>query len=317
MAKKVKISSTAYRVLLLMQLLNDKNYSIENLNSIFSHDPYIARTFTKEVILKYLNTIRSAGYTIPKPNCANNYTYRLEKAPITVSLNEEEIETLATLENHVMGLYQCRMEKNFNNIIEKISRFLPEKEVSLLNEKRNENKNNFQQLHSRYEQYSHLIKKFEQYCIEDQRVIVKYKFPLDEEEKQLILEPKSIKYDSNDVYISGYNSITREKQLLHLNNILDIKQLPEKSKFNYVLSPIIFKLKGRVAKGYRLYEDEKIAGEDLEAGTITIAAYVDDKNMLLQRLLKYGDFCEVLYPKFLRDQIVKMVKNALKNYQNT
>jgi len=58
MKKQTKISSTAYRVLRLMILLNNKLYSIDELNNIFSADPNIARLFSKEVMLKYINTIR-------------------------------------------------------------------------------------------------------------------------------------------------------------------------------------------------------------------------------------------------------------------
>ncbi|OGI18096.1 MAG: hypothetical protein A2287_08440 [Candidatus Melainabacteria bacterium RIFOXYA12_FULL_32_12] len=314
MGKKTKISSTAYRVLFLMQLLNTNDCSIDYLNNTFSNDPNIARTFSKEVILKYIYTLRSAGYNVSKPNPANNHTYKLVKAPLTMRLNEQDIRTLIILEGYVSSLYQERLQKSFRSLVKKLSRYLSEEQITLLNSIRKAQTNELQQLSLKYSQYTSLIQKFEQYCVEDQRVIVKYKFPIGDEEKQIILEPKSIKYDSKDVFISGYNSITGEKQLLHLNNIQEIKQLPVKSRYNYVLSPIIFKLKGRLAKGYRPYEDEKIAGTDPEAGTITIAAYVDDRNMLLQRLLKYGDYCEVIYPKAAREKTISLVQDALKNY---
>ncbi|HBH17528.1 MAG TPA: hypothetical protein DDX14_01025 [Cyanobacteria bacterium UBA9579] len=314
MGKKTKISSTAYRVLLLMQLLNAHDCSINFLNNVFSNDPNIARTFSKEVILKYIYTLRSAGYKISKPSPANDHTYKLVKAPLTMKLKEQEIKTLAILEGYISSLYQDRLQKNFNTLMEKLYRYLSEDQIALFNNVRKVHHEEINELSAKYSEYASLIKKFEQYCIEDQRVIVKYKFPIDDEEKQIVLEPKSIKYDSKDVYISGYNSITGERQLLNLNNIQEIKQLPVKSRYNYVLSPIIFKLKGRLAKGYRLYEDEKIAGTDPESGTITIAAYVDDKNMLLQRLLKYGDFCEVLYPNIFREKMISLIEDALKNY---
>ncbi|MCK7489143.1 MAG: hypothetical protein MZU79_02030 [Anaerotruncus sp.] len=146
-------------------------------------------------------------------------------------------------------------------------------------------------------------------------MLVKYKFPFDTAEKQIVLEPKHLKYDANDVFISGYNPITSEKQLLHLRNVVDIKQLPLKSKFNYVQSPVIYKLKGRLAKGYSLYENEKIAGSDPEAETITIAAYMDDKDLLIKRLLKYGEYCEIIYPKYAKEKLVNAVNEALKNYE--
>src|SRR3989339_1574013 len=251
MSRKSKISSTAYRVLRLMQLLNQNSYSPDDLNDIFSKDPYIARGFSKEVILKYITTLRSACYQISKPSPKNNHTYKLVKAPISIKLSENDIKSLAIIETHVMSLYQEKLRKNYESLVNKILRYLPEGQIALFNRTREYLTDELKSLSSKYSEYASLIKQFEQYCIEDQRVIVKYKFQLDNEEKQIVLEPKYLKYDSNGVYLSGYNSITGERQLLNLNNIREVKQLPIKSKYNYILSPVIFKLKGRVAKGYR------------------------------------------------------------------
>ncbi|MFH0702555.1 MAG: WYL domain-containing protein [bacterium] len=316
MKKKPKISSTAYRVLLLMQMLNGDDYSIDNLNNAFSSEPSIARILSKEVIVKYITTIRLSGYNISKPCSANNYTYKLTKAPVTIKLSEEELKTFIILENYVSSLYQQKLQKNYNSFIKKFLRFLSDEQISMLNQMRKNYKNDPNFNNSKYTKYATLIKTFEQYCIEDQRVIVKYKLPYDDKEKQIILEPKAIKYDSDNVYISGYNPITGEKQSFHMDYIQEIKQLPVKSKFNYVISPVIFKLKGRLAKGYRPYEGEKITEADPDDKNLTIAAYVDDKNMLLHRLLKYGNYCEIIYPKYVRDKAIKIIQDTLKNYEN-
>jgi predicted DNA-binding transcriptional regulator YafY len=161
-----------------------------------------------------------------------------------------------------------------------------------------------------------LIIQFEKYCVEEQRIIITYKLPIEEEEKHIVLEPNSIKYDLNEVYIYGFSPITGEKQLLQMDYIISIKQLPVKSKYNYALSPLIFKLKGRVASGYRAYEGEKVTEIDELTGSITVSAYVEDHNMVLNRLLKYGDQCEILYPKSLRNRVVKTIQDALKNYES-
>jgi predicted DNA-binding transcriptional regulator YafY len=314
MKEKFKISSTAYRVLLLMKLLNKSDYSAEELNKVFTDDPYIARSFSKEVILKYISTLRSAGYKISKPIPANKYSYRLIKSPLTINLTSDDIKTLAYMENHVHGLYQDKLEKNYFKLIEKISSYMSDSQLAYLGQIRNELKGKIKDFSSKYAQYAPLIKKIEKYCLEDQRVTIKYKFHPDDEEKQMVIEPKGLKYTPNGVYISGYNSITGEKQLLHLNTIQEIKQLPNKSRYNSILSPVIYKLKGRLAKGYRLYEGEKVACDIQDDGTLTIAAYVEDRNLLLQRLLKYGDFCEVIYPKSVRESMISIINNALKNY---
>ena len=316
MKKQNKISSTAYRVLLLMELLNNKPYSMNDINDVFSEDPYIARTFSKEVILKYLSTIRLAGYEISKPSPSNNYTYSLKEAPVNILLTTENIKTLAFLENYVSGLYQTKLQKGFEQILNKIIRYFSKEQLNILNNERKMYKENKSQLCSEYINYEALIKKIEQFCIEGQKIQVKYRLPLENQTMQVVLDPLSIKYISKNVWISGYNTIIGEKQMLNLEYIEDIKQLPTKSKPNHVLSPVIFKLKGRLAKGYRPYEGEEISQIDENEGFIQILAYVDDKNQLMQRLLKYGDLCEILYPKYIREKMIKTIKSTLNNYKD-
>lgn len=314
MNKNLKISSTAYRVLLLLKLLNERSYNIDELNRIFLSDPFILKTLSKEVILKYLSTLRSSGYKISKPTALNEYRYHLVEAPIAINLSDNELETIVILENYVSGLYQTRLVELYGNFLKNISRYLSKDSISTMDKFRKTHQGLDESFQDNYAQYQDLIKQFEIFCKEDQRIIVKYQYPCDEEEKDIVLEPKLIKYNQNEVFISGYNPIIGERQLINLSYVIEIKQLPIKSKHNNTLSPVIFILKGRVAKGYRLYEDERILESDAESGTIRIAAYVDDKNMLLKRLLKYGDYCEVLYPKSLRENVIALIGNALNNY---
>lgn len=314
MNKKPKISSTAYRVLLLMSLLNEKAYSIDELNKEFSENPYITRTMSKEVILKYLSTLRSARYKIVKPNLSNNYTYKLITAPIKIKFSQEEIETLIILENYIASMYQAKLKKICNKLLENVKRYMSEEQLLTLELSRKKYSASKEELIVKYIEYKDLIQKFEKFCIEDQRIIIKYIFPLDDIEKEVILEPISIKYDNNSVFVSGYNPIIGEKQLVNLSYVNEIKQLPTKSKHNSIVSPVIFELKGRLAKAYKLHEEEKVLDSDPINGIIKIAAYVDDKNMLLQRLLRYGDSCEVLSPKSLRENIANLISESIKNY---
>lgn len=311
----LKISTTAYRVLLIMKLLNRQGYNVDELNEIFASNKRIKKTLSKEVILKYLSTLRSAGYKISKPCLVNNYSYKLLQAPISIKLKNEALDALVILESYVSSLYQKRLVYTYNNFLHSISRYLCTEQINQLTFLRKKHENLTETLHKRYAQYSSLIQKFENFCIDDQRITVKYKFPRDDEENEVILEPKLIKYNRNEVFISGYNPIVGERQLINLSYVLEMKQLPIKSKHNNTLSPVIFNIKGRVAKGYRLYEDEKIIGTDSETGALKIAAYVDDKNILMQRLLKYGDYCEVLYPKSVRENIISILEEVVKNYE--
>ena len=78
--------------------------------------------------------------------------------------------------------------------------------------------------------------------------------------------------------------------------------------------PVVFKLRGRLAKVYRLYEREKFSEQDKKLKEVTVTSYSDDIDSLLMRILKYGENCEVLYPKQVRNKMANLIKLSLENY---
>ena len=315
MEKKIKISATAYRVLLLLLHLNDGQGKVDNLNMIFSTDKYTSRYFSKEVILKYISTLRTANYDISKPTAANNYNYELNKSPVLIELSNEQIKNLAVMLYYAESLHQNKIIDNYNSFLKKIKKFIPVNQVQLLNKEIKKQGENLETGFFKHAPYGELIKKIEKYLMEKQRVSVKYKRHGDCEKEQVVLELKNIKYDEQEIYIAGYNPINEQALSIKFSQIIEIKQLPTKSQYNQMLSPVTFELKGQLAKIYRLYEDEKITSVNEKSSTITVTAYVDDKEMLIKRLLKYGENCEVVYPKHAQNDMIKIINQTLKNYE--
>ncbi len=315
MGKKLKISSTAYRVLLLLQKLNEKKLSIDELNYIFSEDPDIARFFSKDVILKYISTLRMAGYKIEKPAASDNYRYVLNKAPIQIEFSEEEIKALALLRNYAYGLQQNKYVKNYCSFIEKLKRYISNDQVTKLKEQFKLKQND--EIINKFKKYSDLIKKIEQYISENQRVEIKYNSLEENAEKLVVTKLQRIKYEKNSVNIIYYDLIAGQTGSVNIEDIINIKQLPSISGKGQILCPVIFKLKGRLAKIYRPYEREKLGELDLKTNEITVTAYSEDVDALLQRLLKYGENCELLYPRQFRNKMMNLIKNTLENYQVT
>ena len=301
--------------MLLLLHLNNGQCKVDQLNNLFSEDQYVSRYFSKEVILKYISTLRTAGYDISKPMSSNNYNYELNKSPVLIELSTEQIENIALLFYYAKSLHQNKIIDNYNSFLKKIKKFIPEKQVQLLNKELKKQGENRETDFFKHAPYEELIKKIENYLKENQRVSIKYRLSCNKEEKQIILEPNNIKYDQKEVYISGYNPITDQTHSIKLRQIVEIKQLPTKSQYNQILSPITFKLKGQLAKVYRPYENEKITSDNEKSNTLTVTAYVDDKDILIKRLLKYGENCEVLYPEHARNDIIQIINKTLKNYE--
>ena len=60
-------------------------------------------------------------------------------------------------------------------------------------------------------------------------------------------------------------------------------------------------------------ENEQLIAKS-KSGTITISNRGENKDILLSRLLRYDDKCEVLNPIEYREEMKNILSNALSNY---
>ncbi len=315
MQNKSKISSTAYKVLILMKLLNEENLNLQEISQFFSNQKDVSTPLSKEVILKYLNTLKASGYKISKPSFSNDYRYELLKAPYLINLSKDDLITIVKLEYFIENLFLKELDNSLKNILNKMDKFLPEETVDDYKRIKKSlcGNNTFDLNIFDYSEYAEMIHKFEVYCVEAQRIQITFKIPYEESKKTITLEPKELNYKEDKVFISGYNPLNNENQDINLQYITDTKQLPTKSKNTRSSSPVIFKLKGRLATTYSPYEGEKIYND--QDDYIKVYTYTEEKNNLLKRLLKYGDDCEILYPAEIREKIKETIFKTLNNYK--
>ncbi|MEI7473540.1 MAG: hypothetical protein WCK67_02070 [bacterium] len=281
-------------------------------------DINIGKYISKEVIIKYIGTLRLADIKIQKPTKINDYSYTIEKAITLINLSPSDIKIFATLYFISKKLSQKKIIKNTESLLSTLLKFLPAEHNEIFKKylkELSETKYKHEILEKVIpEELTQKIEKLEKFCNEDMRSLVSYLLPNSNKQIELVFEPKYIKYEKTSIYLAGYNFITGEKQLLDIKNIDDIKQLPVKSKYNNILSPIIFKLRGKIAHSYRIYEGEKITEKNGFNSEITVTSYIEDKDLLLKRLLKYGDACEIIYPAYIREEVKNILLKSLANY---
>ena len=75
----------------------------------------------------------------------------------------------------------------------------------------------------------------------------------------------------------------------------------------------VFKLTGRLIRNYVLKEGEVAHYKDFE---VRVTNFYEDKDELLNRLLKYGKNCEVVYPVEDRELMKKKIEKMIKHYQS-
>ena len=254
-------------------------------------------------LYKYLNTFKLFGLNVVK----NNGKFVLEKAPLGISFSEKELNTMNFLYSFVREIchdeYVLEFEKLLKNLIKKsensdfklelvdISHYLKKLKIKI-------NKQNFQ--------------KFNSFCKDNQRLSFKCFNKVLNQFQTFIVEPIEVLCIPTGEVLRAYNVEIAEVQNFRISDIIDVVQLPLKVKAVQVKNSVTFALKGRLALTYELKKGERVIKS--EKDYLVISNSEQDKNELLRRLLRYGVFCEILYPKTFRNKYVKTLKEIVELY---
>lgn len=300
-----KTCSTSVRVLTTLKILYNQNASIQDIIRYFEKiDPY-NRIYTNEVILKYINTLKVFGLRIIKQK--NKYV--LLNAPSQFEFDEKDLKTIYFIEKSLELLPEERIKIEVTNFLQELEkRFSDNTSLIACNIKKPDSIN----LKFNYKKYEKQIREYEKYCTDGLRLKITYKTS-NEQETSVMVNPNEIKYRGHEVYFSVYNTVFAQTQDICLDHILKVEQLPLKSASAGLFSSVTFELKSRLAKAYKLHEGEKLLNV-LDNGNIIILNQKEDRGLLLKRLMKYGENCELISPKSLRKEMLQLIKETLSNY---
>lgn len=305
MPRAKKTSDTSIRVLETLKILCQEKASIQDIIHHFEKIYPDNKAYTNEVILKYINTLKVSGLRFKK----EKGKYILLNSPLQFDFSEQDLKTISLIEKAAKFFPEKAVQEGIHGFLQDLEkRFSDNSKIVAHNLK----KPSLVNLDLNYEKYSEQIKKYEKYCNERQRLKITYK-QNNKKETSIMAEPNEIKYIGNNIYLSVYNPFSAQIQDINFNSILKTEQLPLKSNPVNMVSSVIFELKGRLAKAYRMHESEKLL-QIKDDENIVILNQKEDRTLLLKRLIRYGENCEVISPKNLREEMQQMITNTLANY---
>ena len=89
--------------------------------------------------------------------------------------------------------------------------------------------------------------------------------------------------------------------------------MPVASSSASIPTTVVYKIKNRLAKNYKLRDWERLDKIDADGSQIIINKN-EDLDLLLARIMRYGTECEICSPKFLREEMVEKINATLANY---
>lgn len=254
------------------------------------------------VLNKYTNALKIFGVKISK----ENNKYRLDSSLYSVNYTLNDLKALSILINASENIPDDNLNKSINEL-----------KNNLILRMSNTNKNTLNSLNSDkdfsffYTDLKDQIQKCKNYCKDN--VILDLIYLHKNKEIRCICKPKEVTYSVKTAYLNAYDTKRNEYIEIALPNILSIKLMPSRSSNKETTTTIVYKLKGRLSKTYKLKEGEKLQAQ--KDGELVISNTGEPLDKLFSRLMRYADLCEIVTPKYIRDEMKNLIDETIKHYE--
>ena len=298
-----KMAVSGYRMLELLKALAKSPLSPQEMLQILEEKT--DNIYRKELVLKYINTLKLIGLDIEK----TKDKYVLKKNLKQIDLSYNDLSCLKFLENYVKDIPINNFQENLYNVFQVIEKSISPQTIERI---RNSiikpssiKKNDFKK--------DETVQKFEKYCTDGLKLLIIYQNDKNEEPTKYKIVPIKTLYKKRKIVLIAYDCLNNEYKEFLLDLILSSEQTPQKSIKNYD-STVTFKLTGRLAKSYVLKNKEHVL--ECNKDYLIITNTGEDKDLLIRRLVRYYDSCEILYPKTFRNNMLAYLDKIESVYKN-
>lgn len=301
-SKEKKIAGSGLRVLEILKALAKEPMSPNEL--LQGIEASSDKVYRKEIITKYLNTLKLLGLKLSKVN--NKYI--LERNLERIDFDANNLSVMKFLEKYADNINMQTLKENIFDALNTTQKSFSDETYKIL---QNENIKIYKSPKNTLIKDKN-VKLFEKYCKDGQKLEIKYREFSDENEQEYKIAPLKILYKKCKPVLICYDCKANQYKEFVLEYITDTTQTPQRNTKDYP-SAVTFKLKNRLSRAYILKKDEKLL--DRQDDYIIVSNSYEDRNILLKRLLRYYDQCEILYPKDLREHIVNLIEDMEKIYE--
>ncbi len=300
----LKLNDGCLKIFRLLNLLYEDKADYNSVVEIFKDDLNEQSTNNIQVVLnKYMNALKVFGIKLKKVK----NKYKLQSSLYSMNYTLDDLKSISILIKSVKTFPDEQITKDINDFLQ-----------SLLLRMDNYDKNKLNYLNQNYDfsfYYTNLreqIEQCEQICKENFSIDIL--FLKNNKEERCKCSPKEIVYDTKNVYFRVYDYNKRENIEIQLSNILSIAKLPQIANPTELTTTVVYKLKNRLAKTYKIKENEYSDGYD-EDGNLVVINKNEPFDKLLNRLMRYSYSCEIISPKPLRDKMINKINETLMNYE--
>lgn len=305
MSNNKKLNDGCLKIFEFLKLLYNDEAEYSKVFEIFQDEIKETSTNNIQVTLnKYVNTLRVFGLKIKKENAK----FILENSLYTLDLLQADLNALCIIEQSLQNFPNKKLVDNVEDVLSEIKFRMQMKDKLRLHSMTDSLGYDFTFFYSNLREQ---IDECEKICSD--KFVINLIYSQNGEEKICKCIPKEVIYDSKNAYLRVYNTMNHAPLEVPINRILSIAKLPQIAGNSEMPTTVVYKLKNRLAKTYKLKENEYSEGFN-EKGELVVINKNENPDKLLHRLLRYSYNCEIISPKTLREKMTKIISDAMKNY---
>lgn len=299
-----KYNDSCIKIFSLIKLLLNDDAEYSKVMSIFAEEASANLSTFPVILNKYLNTLKIFGIKVKKVK----NKYYLLNMPFNIDFTANDVKAVQLLKSACEMIPNAKSKEILLTFIKAVEMRYNETAKSVVT---SFNIDMHPDLTFYFSKFHDQILECEKLCSEKKKLEILYL--TEDKESTIICSPKEVKYQNRKVCFSVFNQLSRQVFDIPIDNIKSIKQLPTLSSTQNVSMSVVYKLKGRLAEAYKLKEWEYSNGYDSNGNLIVVNSN-EDPDVLLSRLMKYGENCILVTPKFMKDRMRELIDKVLDNY---
>lgn len=309
MENSTKQIDSCIKMFALLKLLLEDNANFNQVVKVITdgQEPGINDSSIYSVTLnKYLNTLKIFGLNVKK----EKGKYYLLNPLFKINLNAEELKAFQLIKRLAESAQvDEQTQEELGKIIKAFELRFSENTQMLARANASKHKANFSFY---YETSANKIDTCTKFCAEDFKVEIIY-FVRNGVEKKIICNAKELCYRRKTILLQVIDLHSSEIKNIPMDKIISLKQLPAKTLTNIPNKVVVFGIRGRLAKNYKLRKWEYI--REIENGWHIVVNKDENEEDLIKRILKYGDSCKVCAPLDFKNRIRNTFNDILKLYE--
>ena len=304
----MKINSTE-RTLAILTLLLAQPMSVADIQRHFSDKGY--DNISSDAIYEDIKKLKNVGFVISEANKRTNFLYSILQTPFEQLLGHKELNSLAYAYSVLENSNDPHLKK-FEKALDIIDRTLNLGLDDLLPDIHNKEEDKFTDYDT--EDMQKLIEYLYKLCNDKQEIEIEYQSQKRKEPKKYKIFPIDVENNNGVFYLIGCKQGHSEKYEFRIERLTgQPSQLP--TKMPEILMKQVFakfRLYPPISKMYKASANESVSPDDENKEAIIVHAPYKNELRLFQKLVRYGEYAEILYPPQARDYAVKIL-NKMQN----